>query len=192
MFHQLWLLLSALVTGNSCRYKAVMEKRWIISWKLSSLSTWGSWVASPQSWIHRLKCESEKHSPSHPFTFQGSSDGGDGCLTTSSEGACWWGGHWPPSKSAWNPCRSSCQPNTASAVAVAREAAHHYFCCCFFLIGVYLIYNVVFNFCYTARWLSYTHIFFFIFFLIMVYHRTLNYIQYPLLLPDCDIFGFVD
>ena len=54
----------------SCRYKAVMEKRWIISWKPSSLSTWGSWVASPQSWIHRLKCESEKHCPSHPFTFR--------------------------------------------------------------------------------------------------------------------------
>ena len=50
----------------SCRYKAVMEKGWIISWKPSSLSTWGSWVASPQSWIHRLKCETEKHCPSHP------------------------------------------------------------------------------------------------------------------------------
>lgn len=50
----------------SCRYKAVMEKGRIISWKPSSLSTWGSWVASPQSWIHRLKCETEKHCPSHP------------------------------------------------------------------------------------------------------------------------------
>ena len=41
---------------------------------------------------------------------------------------------------------------------------------------VYLIYNVVFNFCWTAKWLSYTYIyiFFFIVFSIMVYYRILN------------------
>ena len=41
-------------------------------------------------------------------------------------------------------------------------------------IEVQLIYTVVFHFCGTVKWLSYTYTFFFMFFSTMVYHKLWN------------------